>query len=102
MGTLCAQLLLQFVADSFETSHVFWPWSEDIHMVWIKSSDYLFFYFSAISSSFRHLYEIRQLFCEINIIVINLISNRLHSDASFEPLFAWLIDSFCFYCYLRE
>ena len=35
MGTLCAQLFLQFYADSFETSHVFWSWSEDVHVVWI-------------------------------------------------------------------
>ena len=41
MGTLCAQLLLQFDADSFETSQVFWSWSEDVHVVWILSSDYI-------------------------------------------------------------
>ena len=35
VGTLWAQLLLQFYADSFETSLVFWPWSEDMHVVWI-------------------------------------------------------------------
>ena len=35
VGTLCAQLLLQFYADSFETSHVFWSWTEDVHVVWI-------------------------------------------------------------------
>ena len=28
MGTLCAHLLLQFYIDSFETSQVFWTWSE--------------------------------------------------------------------------
>ena len=33
VGTLWAQLLLQFYADSFETSLVFWPWSEDMHVV---------------------------------------------------------------------
>ena len=32
MGTLCAQLL-QFNADSFDTSHVFLSWSEDVHVV---------------------------------------------------------------------
>ena len=35
VGTLCAQLHLQFDADSFETSQVFWSWSENMHMVWI-------------------------------------------------------------------
>ena len=35
MGTLCVILLLQFYADSFETSQVFWSWSKDLHVVWI-------------------------------------------------------------------
>ena len=30
-----AHLLLQFYIDSFETSQVFWTWSEDMHVVWI-------------------------------------------------------------------
>ena len=29
------KLLLQFYADSFETSQVYWSWSEDMHVVWI-------------------------------------------------------------------
>ena len=41
MGTLFAQLLIQFYADSFETSQVFWSWSEDVHVVLIYSSDYI-------------------------------------------------------------
>ena len=35
--TLCVQLLLQFYADSFETSQMFLSWSEDMHVVWILS-----------------------------------------------------------------
>ena len=35
VGTLCAQLLLQFYIDSFETSQVFCKWSEDMHVVLI-------------------------------------------------------------------
>ena len=35
--TLCAHLLLQFFADSFETSQMFLSWSEDMHVVWILS-----------------------------------------------------------------
>ena len=35
MDILWAQLLLQFDTDSFETSQVFWSWSEDMHVVWI-------------------------------------------------------------------
>ena len=31
VGTLCAQLLLQFYIDSFETSQVFCTWPEDMH-----------------------------------------------------------------------
>ena len=37
VGTLCAQLLLQFYADSFETLQMFLSWSEDMHVVWILS-----------------------------------------------------------------
>ena len=40
VGTLWAQLLLKFYTDSFETSLVFWSWSEDMHVVWIYSADY--------------------------------------------------------------
>ena len=35
--TLCAQLLLQFYADSFETLQMFLSWPEDVHVVWILS-----------------------------------------------------------------
>ena len=35
VGTLWAQLLLQFYTDPFETSLVLWSWSEDMHVVWI-------------------------------------------------------------------
>ena len=35
VGTMCAQLLLQFYANYFETSLVFWQWSEDVHVAWI-------------------------------------------------------------------
>ena len=35
VGTLLAQLLLQFYTDSFETSLVLWSWSEDMHVVLI-------------------------------------------------------------------
>ena len=38
---MCAQLRLQFYADSVETSQVFWSWTEDVHVVWILSSDIL-------------------------------------------------------------
>ena len=34
-GTLCAQLLLQFHANSSKTLHVLWAWSENMHVVWI-------------------------------------------------------------------
>ena len=52
MGTLCAQLLLQFYADSFETSQVFWSWSEDVHVVWILSSDYILSFFCNLNLVF--------------------------------------------------
>ena len=35
VGTLWAQLLIQFYTDLFETLCMFSPWSGDVHMVWI-------------------------------------------------------------------
>ena len=35
VGTLCAYLPIQFYIDSFDTSRVFWTWSEHMHVVWI-------------------------------------------------------------------
>ena len=51
VGTLCAQLLLQFYADSFETLQMFLSWSEDMHVVWILSSDYFWSLFSQFELS---------------------------------------------------
>ena len=35
VGTLWAQLFIQFYTDLFETLYMFLPWSGDVHMVWI-------------------------------------------------------------------
>ena len=35
VGTLWAQLLIQFYTYLFETLHMFSPWSGDVHVVWI-------------------------------------------------------------------
>ena len=45
VGTLCAQLLLQFYADSFETSQMFLSWSEDMHVVWRYYPEIIFCHF---------------------------------------------------------
>ena len=37
---MSALLLLQCYANCFETLHVFWSWSEDVHVVLILPSDY--------------------------------------------------------------
>ena len=37
VGTLWAQLLIQFYTDLYETLHMFLPWSGDVHVVWIYS-----------------------------------------------------------------
>ena len=57
VGTLCAQLLLQFHANSFKTLHVLWAWSEDMHVVWIL--DYVLSFFSQfeLSHFFGHFSE---------------------------------------------
>ena len=34
MGTLYAQLLLQFHDNCFKTLHALWAWSEDMRVVW--------------------------------------------------------------------
>ena len=41
MGTLCAQLLLQFHANSFNTLHVLWAWSKD--MLWFENNPWIIF-----------------------------------------------------------
>ena len=46
VGTLCMELLLQFYSDCFETLNLFGSWSEDVHIVWTKSSDYFLSLFS--------------------------------------------------------
>ena len=38
VGALCAQLLIQFYTDQFETLKDFLSWSVDVHMVWALSS----------------------------------------------------------------
>ena len=60
VGTLCAQLL-QFHVNCFKTLYVLWAWSEDMHMVWIKSSNYFLSFFSQIELShfFGHFSEWR-------------------------------------------
>ena len=50
-GTLCAQLFLQFHANSFKTLYVLWAWSEDMHVVWIYSLDYFLSFFSQFELS---------------------------------------------------
>ena len=40
LGTLWAQLLLQFSTDCFETLQVFSAWNEDVHVVLVKYFDY--------------------------------------------------------------
>ena len=60
MGTLCAQLLLQFHANSFKTLHILGAWSvEDMHVVWIYSLDYFLSFLSQfeLSHFFGHFSE---------------------------------------------
>ena len=46
--------LLQFFADCFETSQMFWSWSEDMPVVWILPLDYLLPLFVQFELSFFH------------------------------------------------
>ena len=65
VGTLCVQLL-QFHANSLKTLHVLWTWSEDMHEVWMLSSDYFLSFFSQfeLRHFFRHFSEwIEGTFC---------------------------------------
>ena len=59
MGTLCAQLLLQFHANCFKTLHVLLAWSEDMRVVWIYIILRLFlsFFFSQFEQFFGHFSE---------------------------------------------
>ena len=55
MGSLCAHLLLQFNANCFETLQGFWSWSDVVHVVSIKSSDYLLSHFLQVELIFQAL-----------------------------------------------
>ena len=80
VGTLCAQLLLQFYIDSFETSQVFCTWSEDMHVVWIYSSDYFLTLFPPVElSHFSDIFTtVKTLY---NVILYNRIFNIRHKIA---------------------
>ena len=45
VGTLCAQPLIQFYTDQFETLQALLSWSVDVHVVLALSSIKLFFHF---------------------------------------------------------
>ena len=55
MDNSCAQLLLHFYADSFETLQMIWSWFEDVHIFWILASDYFTYCFKLNLVVFRHL-----------------------------------------------
>ena len=60
-GTLCAQLLLQFNTDTFETLQTLRPYFEDMYVVGIYSSDQflsLFLQFE-LSHFFGHFYILK-------------------------------------------
>ena len=57
VGTLCVQLLLQFHSNSFKTQHVLWTWSEDMHVVWLLSSNYFLSFFHDLSLVIFFAYE---------------------------------------------
>ena len=46
VGTLWAQLLLKFWTDPFKTLQVFLSWSEDVHVLFTESLNYIFLPFS--------------------------------------------------------
>ena len=69
--TLCvlwAQLLLQLWTDHFETLQVFFPWYEDVHVVWIELLDYFL-------SLFPH--------CELNHFSPQYISTSCECNSSY-------------------
>ena len=51
MGTLCAQLLLQFYIDQFETLQALFAWSVDVHVVFALSSIKVLLLFSTLELS---------------------------------------------------
>ena len=44
MGTLWAQLLLQFATDCFETLPMYIAWNEDVHIVWVYFDFFSYFF----------------------------------------------------------
>ena len=77
--TLCAQLLLQFYADLFETLQMFLSWSEDMHVIWILSWDYFFSLFPQFElSHFLGVFTIK-----VNRYLVPCVRN---SSYSFMPI----------------
>ena len=62
MGTLWAQLLLQFSTDCFETLQMLSAWNEDVHVVLVKYFDYFFSLFLLCELSLFFLHEILSVF----------------------------------------
>ena len=72
VGTLCAQLLLQFYADSFETLQIFLSWSEDMHVVWILPEIIFCHFFHNLN-----LVIFRRFYCQSEKIVGTLCAQLL-------------------------
>ena len=75
--TLWARLLLQFYTDSFETSLVFWLWSENMHVVW----DIILRLFLLYKTSAEHLLLFTSIFA---FSAINILSMSIHICSTFE------------------
>ena len=45
VGTFCAQLLIQFYTDQFETLHDYLSWSVDMHVVLAFYRQFYFYHF---------------------------------------------------------
>ena len=56
VGTLCAQLLLQFHANSLKILHILWVWAEDMHVNGYNPR-IIFCHFFTIGIFFGHFSE---------------------------------------------
>ena len=83
MGTLCAQLNLQFYADSFETSQVFWSWSEDVHVVWINPQIRFCHFFRKLNLVFFHALFLSTYVDSMYLVSVTPINCTFSDDSIF-------------------
>ena len=85
VGIVCAQLLLRFYANTFETLQMFYSWSIDVHIMGYNPQFY--FLFHVLHVKLRHFSDVIPI--KVNRYVVGTLCAQLllsFYDDSFETL----------------